>query len=325
MNLKRTNVPLIRSESTVASMMRDALFALVLLLVLPVVRYGFRPAVMAVVTGAVCAVSEVLFNLIRKLNRGLSDCSPMVTGFIIALMMPVNATLWLPCTAGLFAILVAKGPFGSTGRNPFNPAAAGIAFVTVCWPSLVFSYCDPELVRNLPLFADCSVPTAVSPDAVLKSGLKPQILPFDMLWGDFPGPVGTTAVLVVAACGLYLFLKRTARWEITAFFLAAAAFIAAFFPRIACSAMTSVKYELLSGSLLFCSVFLVTDPVTAPHTTAGRCMYGAFAGAMVMVFRRYGAYQQGAVFAVLIANALAPLMDDLVFRARGWGSELREI
>lgn len=325
MNLQRTNIPLIRGGTTVASMMRDMLFMLALLLVLPVLRFGFRPAVTAVVTAAVCAAAEVLFNLIRKLNRGLSDCSPMVTGFLIALLMPVNAPLWLPCAAGLFAIVVAKEPFGSTGRNPFNPAAAGIAFAAVCWPSLVFTYCDPAVGKNLPLFADCTVPTAVSPDAVLKSGLKPQMLPFDMLWGVFPGPVGTTAALVVAACGLYLFFKRIARWEITAFFLLAVALIAAFFPRIACSALTSVKYEMLSGSLLFCSVFLATDPVTAPHTAIGRCAYGAFAGAATMGFRFYGAYPQGAVFAILIANALAPLMDDLVFRMRGWGSELREI
>ncbi len=306
-------------------MMRDVLFMLILLLILPVIRYGYRPLVMAAVTAAVCAVTELLLNLIQTKNTGLSDCSPMVTGLIIVMLMPVNAPLWLPCAAGIFAIAVAKAPFGSTGRNPFNPTAAGAAFTTVCWPNLVFTYCDPALAKNLPLFANPAAATAVSPDAVLKSGLKPQMLPFDMLWGTVPGPIGTTAVLVVGACGLYLFCKRTARWEITAFFLAAAALIAALFPRIACDPLTSVKYELLSGSLFFCSVFMVTDPVTAPHSTVGRCVYGAFAGALVMVFRSVGAYQQGAVFAVLIANAVAPLIDDLVFRARGWGGELREI
>lgn len=305
-------------------MMRDVLLALVLLLVPPVVRFGFRPAVTAAVTAAVCAAAELLFSLIQTKTTGLSDCSPMVTGLIIVLLLPVNAPLWLPCAAGLFAILVAKAPFGSTGRNPFNPAAAGVAFATVCWPGLVFSYCDPASAGNLPLFADCVVRTAVSPEAVLKNGLKPEILPFDMLWGVFPGPLGTTAVLVVAACGAYLFVRRTARWEITFFYLAAAALIAALFPRIACEPLTSVKYELLSGSLLFGAVFLATDPVTAPHTISGRCLYGALAGALTMALRFFGAYQQGAVFAVLLANAAAPLIDDLVFQAKGWGSELLE-
>lgn len=324
MTLQKMRGPFIKREASVASMMRDMLVALALLLILPVVRFGLRPAVMAVLTALVCAVSEIIFNLIQTKSTGISDCSSLVTGLMIALLMPVNAPVWLPCAAGVFAIVVAKGPFGSTGRNPFNPAAAGFAFAVICWPQLVFSYYDSVAAAALPPLADISVPTAASPAAVLKSGLKPGILPFEMLWGNFPGPIGTTAVLVIGACALYLFFKRTARWEITVCFLAAAALIAAFFPRIACSPLTSVKYELLSGSLLFCSVFLVTDPVTSPHTAFGRCLYGVLAGVFTMIFRFYGVFEQGAAFAVLLANACAPLIDDVICRAKGWRGELNE-
>lgn len=324
MNLQKMRGPFIKREASVASMMRDMLFALALLLILPVIRYGARPAVMAALTAAVCAVSEIIFNLVQTKSTGISDCSSLVTGLILVMLMPVNAPMWLPCAAGVFAVIVAKGPFGSTGRNPFNPAAAGFAFAAVCWPQLVFSYYNPDTAAVLPPFADCFVSTAASPAAVLKSGLKPAIVPFEMLWGNFPGPIGATAVLVIGACALYLYFKRTARWEITVCFLAAAALIAAFFPRIACSPLTSVKYELLSGSLFFCSVFLVTDPVTSPHTAFGRCLYGALAGVLIMMFRFYGAFEQGAAFAVLLANACAPLIDDAICRAKGWRGELSE-
>jgi Na+-translocating ferredoxin:NAD+ oxidoreductase subunit D len=318
------NGPYIKSEASVSSMMRDMLVALAILLVLPVVHYGPRPVVMAGLTALVCVVCEILFNMIQTRSTGLNDASSLVTGMMIAVLMPVNAPMGLPAAAGIFAILIAKGPFGSTGHNPFNPAAAGVAFATICWPQLIFSYANPDTAGSLPAFYDCSVSTVVSPAAVLKSGLKPGILPFDMLWGNFAGPLGTTAMLVIGACGLYLFLKRTARWEITICFLAAAALIAAFFPRIACSPLTSMKYELMSGSLFFCSVFLVTDPVTAPHTILGRCIYGAFSGVMVMVFRTFGAFEQGACFAVLIANAATPLIDGLICGAGRWEGELIE-
>ncbi len=324
MTLQKTRGPFIKTEVSVASMMRDMLFTLTLLLVLPIVRFGVRPAVMAALTAAVCAASELLFNLIQTKSTGISDCSSLVTGMMIALLMPVNAPMWLPCAAGVFAIVVAKGPFGSTGRNPFNPAAAGFAFTVICWPQLVFSYFDPNSTAVLPPFADCTVQTAASPAAVLKSGLKPDILPFEMLWGNFAGPIGATAVLVIAACALFLFLKRTARWEITLCFLVTVALITAFFPRIACSPLTSVKYEMMSGSLLFCSVFLITDPVTSPHTPLGRCLYGTFAGGLVMAFRIFGVFEQGAAFAVLIANVSAPLLDDVMCRAKGWRGELDE-
>ena len=305
-------------------MMRDMLFALTLLIIPSVIHYGIRPAVMAVLTMFVCAASELLFNLIQTRSTGISDASSMVTGMIIVMLMPVNAPMWLPCAVGVFAIVVVKGPFGSTGHNPFNPAAAGIAFATLCWPQLLFAYADPNSTVALPAIANSYASTTISPAAILKNGLKPDVLPLDMLWGNIVGPLGTTAILVIGACGLYLFLKRTARWEITVCFLAAAALFAAFFPRIACSPLTSVKYEMMSGSLFFCSVFLVTDPVTSPHTTSGRCIYGAFAGMMVMIFRTFGAFEQGACFAVLIANAVAPLLDGLICGTREWEGELNE-
>jgi electron transport complex protein RnfD len=325
LTLNAAGTPIIKSDASVSSMMRDMLFTLTVLLVLPVVHYGPRPAVMAALTALVCGASEILFNLVQTRTTGISDASSLVTGMIITMLMPVNAPMWLPCAAGVFAILVAKGPFGSTGRNPFNPAAAGFAFAAICWPDLVFRYAQPVYKTMLPVFEDCAVQTVPSPAAVLKNGLKPDVLPLDMLWGNFAGPIGTTAILVVAACAVYLVFKRTARWEIMFFFMVAAVLIAAFFPRIACSPLTSVKYEMMSGSVFFCAVFMATDPVTSPHTVRGRCLYGALAGALVMLFRFFGAFEQGAAFAILIANAVTPIIDGLICGTEKWEEEPDEI
>ncbi|XOQ47895.1 MAG: Electron transport complex subunit RsxD [Eubacteriales bacterium] len=305
-------------------MMRDTLTALAFLLILPVARYGARPLAMAAVTLLACALCEIAWSLLESRSINTSDCSSMVTGLIIVMLMPLNAPLWLPCVAAAFAILVAKKPFGSTGYTPFNPAAAGMAFVTLLWPQRIFAYLNPSAGEVLPVFADCNVDTAPSPAAVLKNGLKPDILPLDMLWGVFAGPVGATGILVLCACGLYLFIQRTANWEITAGCLLAAALMAALWPRIACAPLTSVKYELMSGSLLFCAVFMLTDPVTSPRTSFGRVLYGLLAGVLIMLFRRYGAYEQGAWFAVLLANAVVPQINSLVCGERRWGEELYE-
>ncbi len=313
-----------RSEISVSSMMRDMLFALAVLLILPVVHYGARPLVMAGVTMLVCALCEILFSLIQTKSINAAECSSMVTALTIVMLMPLNAPMWMPCIAAAFAILVVKGPFGGVGNTPFNSAAAGVAFVTLCFPKKIFEYFDPTAVSTLPLFDDCAVSVVSSPGAVLKNGLKPSILPLDMLWGVVAGPLGATAILIIGACGLYIFIRRTAQWEITVCFLAAAALIAALSPRFASDALTSIKYELMSGSLLFCSVFMVTDPVTSPNTRVGRCIYGAFTGVLVMAFRRFGAFEQGACFAVLLANAAAPLIDGMVSSTLRIGGELNE-
>lgn len=324
MTLREAAPPFVQTDFTVSAMMRNMLLALLALLILPTVHYGFRPLILAGASVLTAVLCRVLFCLIRRQNISLSEQSVLVTGLMVPMLLPLNAPLWLPCTATAFAVLVAREPFGAFGHNPFNPAAAGIAFAALCWPESVFSYFDPAQPAFFPLIGSGSFHTASSPAAVLKSGLKPDILPLDMLWGGFAGPLGGTAILVIGACGIFLFITRTAKWETAACFLTAAALVAALFPRIQCSPLTSVKYELLSGSLFFGAVFMATDPVTSPRTFSGRCFYGAFAGAMTMVFRWFGAFEQGECFALLIAGAAAPLMDSAVFRLRGWEGKAHE-
>ena len=319
MTLTQAAPPFVRDGFTVASMMRNTALALLALLVLPVVSYGLRPLVLALASVLTCFACRVLSCLIRGKNISFSEFSILVTGLIVPMLLPLNAPLWLPCAASAFAVLAAREPFGPFGRNPFNPAAAGVAFAALCWPQRVFAYFDPSKPASFPPLGGAGAfRAAQSPAAVLKEGLKPGILPLDMLWGRFAGPLGTTAVLVIGACGLFLFLSRTAKWETTVCFLGAAALVAALFPRILCSPLTSVKYELMSGSLFFGSVFMATDPVTSPRTFSGRCVYGALGGALTMAFRWFGAYEQGVCFALLIADAFAPAIDSAVFRLRGW-------
>lgn len=286
--------PFLRSGQTVSTMMKDVLLALALLLPLPAVHYGMHVLWVAFASITSCFVSEIAACMLAKRQVDISELSSVATGLMIAMLMPPLAPLWLPILAGAFAVLVARVPFGFTGNNPFNPAAAGVAFVTVFWPQQVFSFSEPSAA------------------SVLKEGLKPNQIPSEMLWGTDGGSIGTTAVLVIVACAIYLIVKKTVNWRITVCFLAAASLMALLFPRIMVTPLTSLKYELLSGSLLFCSVFLITDPVTSPRTHVGKALYGAAAGVLLMLMRRYGAFEQAACFAVLLMNALSPVIDSFV-------------
>ena len=321
MTLCDSRPPFVHEGPTVRSMLGSVFFALCTLLVVPTVRYGPRPLTMCLVSVLTCLVCEAFATLFRTGNLSVADPSFAMTGMVCSLLLPLNAPLWLPCAAGAFAVLVVKAPFGPFGRTPFNPAAAGVAFASLCWPDLVFTFFDPAQPYVLPPFGACAFHAGDSAAAVLKDGLKPDILPLDMLWGKAAGPLGTGAALVITACALFLFLSRAAHWEPTVFFLGAAALLAALFPRIACSPLTSVKYELLSGSLFFCAVFLVSNPASMPRTSVGRCIYGALSGSLLMAFRYFGGYEQGAVFAVLAADAAAPLIDTAAGRIRGWGGK----
>lgn len=299
MQLTIQKPPFIRRGETVSTMMKNMLWALVLLLPLPVVHYGFHVIQIALASVAACFLSEIAACLLSKRQVDISELSAIVTGLIIAMLMPPGAPLWLPVTAGMFAVLIARAPFGFTGHNPFNPAAAGVAFVTAFWPKEMFSYPAPSAA------------------AALKAGFKPEMIPSEMIWGTAGGAIGATAILVIVACAVYLIVKKTINWRIMLCFLVAVGLFALLFPRIMISPLTSLKYELLSGSVLFCAVFMITDPVTAPNTRLGGAIYGALAGVLLMLMRRYGIFEQTACFAVLLMNSLSPVIDSAIcsFRA----------
>ena len=319
MTLKTSLKPHVRKHTSVRHMMIDVIVSLLLLTIIPIVQNGFRVISLVLFTAVACMACEVLFSLLCRTPIGIAECSPVVTALLIVMLMPVNVPVWVPVIAGAFAILVAKAPFGGTGRAPFNPAAAGVAFVTVCWPQLVFSYIDKAEAYALPLVANCDVQTAVSPAAMLKEGLQPLITAPDLLLGMFPGPVGTTSAVVILACGLYIFIKKTANFDAALCFLASSALFAFLFPRIVGTRVDSLLFEMLAGSLVFCAVFMVSEPSTSPRTALGRCIYGALGGIIAMLFRYFGAFEQGAVFAILLINTLSPALDRLCWRLTEWG------
>ena len=91
-----------------------------------------------------------------------------------------------------------------------------------------------------------------------------------------------------------------------------------FFSRIPTSPVNSVCFELFSGSVMFFAVYMVSDPVTAPKTSAGRLLYGAAAGVLTMLFRYYGGFEQGGMFALLLLNAFSYTIDRSLIAANGF-------
>ena len=76
------------------------------------------------------------------------------------------------------------------------------------------------------------------------------------------------------------------------------------------ASMVSPFQHLCLGGFAFAAVFMATDPVTAAHTTLGKYIYGFFVGVLAMLIRIYNTgYPEGAMLAVLLMNAFAPLID----------------
>ena len=69
--------------------------------------------------------------------------------------------------------------------------------------------------------------------------------------------------------------------------------------------------QLGSGAIIFGACFIATDPVTAATTPLGRWLYGVLVGALAIAIRNLGNFPDGVAFAILIGNALVPLIDPL--------------
>ncbi len=66
---------------------------------------------------------------------------------------------------------------------------------------------------------------------------------------------------------------------------------------------------LFSGGLMLGAVFMATDMVTSPITPLGTWLYGGLIGVLVVLIRVWGGMPEGVMYAILLGNAVAPLLD----------------
>ena len=303
-----------RRESSYGVMCRDVLFCILALSVFSYVYFGVRPLLLTLTSVATAVICETLCCVLRRRPLSVLDGSAIVTGALCGMMLSPIAPFTLAVVAPAFAVLFAKMPFGGLGRNPFNPAAAGIALVTVLYSSVMFLY--PDMDATLPVAWEAAdVLTEASPASILLVGGTTGYNWLDFLFGQVPGPIGATPVLVLCACGAYLMIRRSSSALLTLSYLGTCAVFAVLFPRAPGEWYQSVLLELCSGYLLFAGVFLLADPTTTPSHWLARLLFGTLCGVLTMLMRHIGRFEEGAVFAILLCNTLTPFLDMGCWRA----------
>ncbi len=302
--------PHIRQTEKASILCGDVLIALTPLLIFSTVIYGARPLLLALTgMGAALLFEAVCCFLSRRSPRTLLDGTAAVTGALIGMMCSPLTPYWAPVVGAAFAIFIAKAPFGGTGRNLFNPAAAGMAFLTLCFGQILFTYPEPNTLLPLATGDLGAVITAPSPAATLQGGGNTVLSLSELLLGQYPGPIGGTAILLLLAGGLYLLFRRAISPWITLSYLTVCTAFALLFPRAPGGPWNSVVLELCSGALLFCGIFLINDPTTSPGHWLSRLIYGALCGLLVMLLRQNGRFEEGACFAILLMNTTSTVID----------------
>lgn len=305
----KNSAPFIKDGSKSSAVMRDVLVALTPVLVWAVYIFGMRALVICLLSVASTVLTELVYCLISKKKRSIGDLSAVVTGLLLAFCLPVTAPLWMPVLGGVFAIAIVKMPFGGLGKNFLNPALAAKAFLLISFPSVFEGFVSPATARSLSPFA-LSVKAKLAPSilAAVEDGVDSNTM-VDMFYGNMAGCIGEVSKLCIIMGLIYLLIRRVVNWQIPVAYLATFFLLVFAFPRGMDEAGNFATASLLCGSVAFASVFIATDPVTSPISSTGKLIFGVLCGGLTVFFRYFGSTDEGAVFAILIANTFVYYID----------------
>jgi len=298
--------------------------AAVIMSLLPLCIYGVYlfglPALFTIIVSVLsCVVFEMLFQLASKQEIRIQDGSAVVSGILLALVLPPSLPLWMTILGAAFAMIVAKAFFGGIGSNVFNPALTGRAFLFVSFPAAMGTWTLPRNAQ--PLVEVVTSATGGITDAVtsatalsvLKTAdiVKDSQTYWDFFLGNRAGCIGESNILLILLAFAFLALTKIIDWKAPLAMIATTA-LATFL------AGGDTVMALLSGGLLFGAVFMVTDYATSPITTSGRLIFGAGCGLITFLIRQFGGYPEGVMFSILIMNAIVPFLNKLIQKKYGF-------
>jgi len=276
--------------------------------------FGLRVLVLIAVSYAVGGAIEVLFAIVRReeINEGF-----LVTGLLFPLILPPGLPLWMVAVGVAFGVVVGKEIFGGTGRNPFNPALVGRCFLAIAYPGpMTSAWIEPGTGGwgRVAEYVGADAVSSATPLVLAKQGALAPLA--DLFWGNVRGCVGETSAAAILAGGLFLILVRVANWRTVVATLGSFVLVGGALAAGMPEHFGPVGWHLLAGGLLFGTFFMATDPVTSPATSGGKWAYGILIGTLTILIRNLTVYAEGVMFAILLANVAAPIMDEVAVRWR---------
>lgn len=303
MQWKVSAAPHVHAKDSTATLMLDVITALMPCVVAGIWLFGWRAALVIVLSVAFCVLTELACQKIGRRPVRINDLSAVVTGIILALNLPPTAPWWMILIGAVVAIGLVKQLFGGIGDNFLNPALAARAVLLASWPARMTA---TNTASAYPLPFD-----TVTSATVLTPGNALDVSMVDLLVGRIPGTIGEVCKVAILLGLVYLLVRRTITWHIPVVMVGTFALCAWAF---GLDPLASV----LSGGVLFGAVFMATDYVTSPMTKWGQVIYAAGAGLIVALIRAFGSYPEGVTYAILLMNIATPLIDRAV-RPRIYG------
>lgn len=264
--------PHIKSNLRVNKIMLDVIIALLPAAAAGVYFNGMRGLLLIASTVLGSMATEVLFKKILHRKHSLKDLSAIVTGLILALILPVDTPIWVAVLSSVFAIALVKELYGGLGQNFMNPAAAAKVFAVVSYGNIVVN-------KGF-------------------SGVSIQ----ERLIGSAGGNLGEASIIAIVIGGLYLAIKGVIRARVP-FMVLLVSFLF--------SAVVLKDITILAGnsSIYLIAFFLANDYASTSITNPGKWIYATLVGLAASLFIGLSKNIEGAYYAILIGSVFAPFID----------------
>ncbi len=256
---------------------------------------------------------EVWFAMVRghEVNEGF-----FVTSILFALTCPPDLPLWQAALGISFGVVIGKEVFGGTGKNFLNPALVGRAFLFFAYPAEMSGDAVWTAVDGYSGATALSIAAQSGMDA-----LSGHLTWMDAFIGFEQGSIGETSALAIMVGGLALLIMGIASTRIVLGTLIGTILTVLLYNWLGADSKNPMFqmpfwWHLVLGGYAFGLFFMATDPVSASMTNAGKWIFGALIGFMVITIRVVNpAYPEGMMLAILFANMFAPTIDYFVVQS----------
>lgn len=308
--------PNYRGERSTTGIMKDVTLCLLAVLVFSAVwysvsygvEYGIRVVCLAL-AGVISALATeaVYFKACGKKDilTEVKHSYGWITPLIIVLISTIDVSYYAVIISTILAIVFGKLVFGGFGQNIFNPAALGAAIIMNSFSGtasadFTTSATPMTSIQEFGWIADGSAVSSVMSEVGGVWGL---------LTGNYPTSIGGGCAILILLCFAYLIYKDDIDWETSAVYFLSVFVISA----IACifngNGPWFILMNILGNSVLFCGVFMLTDPVTSPVSRPGRVIYAVGAACLTLMIRWKANLPDGALYSILLMNMLTPAIE----------------
>jgi len=319
--------PHVHSGMNVKTVMRDVILALMPAVLIGIWFFGldaFRVLVLAV---AGCVGFEMMMNRLLGRQATVNDLSAALTGVLLAMNLPSGSPWWLVIIGSGAAIVLGKAIYGGLGYNPFNPALVARVFLLISFPVQMTRWVVPQgITTGMDATTGATPLGAAKEAAALGTPLNEAGLPgnLELLVGNVGGSFGEVSAIALLLGGAYLLYRGIIRWQIPVGFIGTVVVFTGIAHLVQPDRYLNPLVHVLAGGLIIGAFFMATDMVTSPVTRKGMLIFGIGCGVLTSVIRLWGGYPEGVSFAILLMNAVTPLIDRYT-KPRVFGQPARKL